>query len=348
VVPIGDRVERLRPLLEEPLLVTDPANLRYLTGLASSNAALLVEPERLRLFTDFRYAEGARAVEGVELEETGRALYADLARLLSGRIAFEADALVYSRYRLLSDAGIDLVPRSGLVERLRAVKDEEELDAIRRASAVTSEAFARLAEEPFVGRTGGELTRRLDVLLHDLGAEGLAFETHVAAGPSAASPHAVGGDRRVERDEAVVVDAGAVVDGYCSDCTRTFVTGSLPDDLSDAYDACLEGQLAGLKAVRVGASGREVDAVARDRIAARGFGEAFGHGLGHGVGLLGHEAPTLRPESTDTLAAGNVVTVEPGIYLAGRGGIRIEDLVVVTDGEPEVLTTFPKERVLVS
>jgi Xaa-Pro aminopeptidase len=347
-VPNRDRVERLRALLEEPLLVTDPANLRYLTGLASSNAALLVEPERLRLFTDFRYAEAARAVEGVDFEQTGRALFADLARLLRGRIAFEADALVYSRYRLLADAGLDLVPRSGLVERLRAVKDEGELEAIRRASAITSEAFAQLAEEPFVGRTERELAWRMDVLLHELGAEGLTFETHVVAGPSAATPHAVGGERRVEAGEAVIVDAGAVVDGYCSDCTRTFATGRLPDELGDAYDACLEGQQAGLGAVRVGVSAREADGVARAVIAAHGFGEAFGHGLGHGVGLLGHEAPALRPESTDTLEAGNVVTVEPGIYLPGRGGIRIEDLVVVTDGEPEVLTTFTKDLVVVS
>jgi Xaa-Pro aminopeptidase len=344
---MNGRVERLRASLEEPLLVTDPTNLRYLTGFASTNAALLVEPERLRLFTDFRYAEGARAVEGVEVEQTSRALYPDLAAELSGRIGFEADAFVYSRYRLLAEAGLELVPRSGLVERLRAVKDESELDAIRRAAAITSEALARLAEEPFVGRTERELAWRMDVLLHDLGAEDVTFPTHVVAGPNAATPHAMGGERRVEPNEAVIVDAGAVVGGYCSDCTRTFATGRLPDELQDAYDACLEGQLAGLEAVRADAAARAVDAVARERIDARGYGEAFGHGLGHGVGLLGHEAPALRPESSETLATGNVVTVEPGIYLAGRGGIRIEDLVVVTDGEPEVLTSFTKELVTV-
>jgi creatinase/prolidase-like protein/peptidase M24-like protein len=180
---MNERVERLRVSLEEPLLVTDPTNLRYLTGLASSNAALLVEPERLRLFTDFRYAAAARAVEGVEFEQTSRSLFTDLARLLGGRIGFEADALVFSRYRMLAEAGIDLVPLSGLVERLRAVKDEGELEAIRRAAAITSEAYARLADEAFVGTTERELARRLDVLLHDLGAEGLAFPTLVVSGP---------------------------------------------------------------------------------------------------------------------------------------------------------------------
>jgi Xaa-Pro aminopeptidase len=345
---MNGRVDRLRESLEEPLLVTDPANLRYLTGFESTNAALLVEPERLRLFTDFRYAEGARAVEGAEVVQTSRALYPDLAAQLSGPIGFEADALVYSRHRLLADAGLELLPRSGLVEALRAVKDESELEAIRRASAITSEAYARLAEDPFVGRTERELTWRMDALLRDLGAEDLTFPTIVVAGPNAASPHAHGGRRRVEPDETVLVDAGAVVDGYCSDCTRTFATGRLAEELQDAYDACLEGQLAGLEAVRAGARARDVDAAARERISARGYGEAFGHGLGHGVGLLGHEAPSLRPESSETLAAGNVVTVEPGIYLSGRGGIRIEDLVVVTEEGAEVLTNFTKELVVVA
>jgi Xaa-Pro aminopeptidase len=341
-----DRVGRLRASLEEPLLVTDPANLRYLTGLASSNAALLVEPELLRVFTDFRYAAAARAVEGAQFEQTSRALFAELARLLSGRIGFEADALVYSRYRMLADAGLDVVPRSGLVERLRAAKDEGELEAIRRASAITSEAYARLADEPFVGTSERDLAWRMDVLLHELGAEGLAFPTLVVSGPNAAHPHARGGERRIEARETVIVDAGAVVGGYCSDCTRTFATGPLPDELEEAYLACLEGQQTGLTAVRAGASGRAVDGAARERIEARGFGEAFGHGLGHGVGLLAHEAPALRPESSDTLQAGNVVTVEPGIYLEGRGGIRIEDLAVVTEGDPEVLTSYAKELVI--
>jgi Xaa-Pro aminopeptidase len=344
---VTDRVERLRASLEEPLLVSDPTNLRYLTGFESSNAALFVEPERLRLFADFRYADAARAVDGVEFEETRRALYPDLAGRLHGRIAFEPEALTVARYRALADGGLELVPRSGLVERLRAVKDESELGAIRRATAVTNEAYERLSEERFVGRTERELAWRMDVLLRELGGQGLSFETHVGAGPNAARPHAVAGDRPVGPGETVIVDAGAVVDGYCSDCTRTFATGPLPDELARAYAVCLAGQQAGLEAARAGAAARDVDAAARDRIAVDGLGEAFGHGLGHGVGLLAHEAPALRPESADTLAAGNVVTIEPGIYLPGRGGIRIEDLVVVTDDGPEVLTTFTKELVTV-
>jgi Xaa-Pro aminopeptidase len=342
------RIDRLRASLEEPLLVTNGVNVRYLVGFSSSNAALFVEPERVRLFSDFRYAEAARAVEGVEFVETKRSLVGALAELLSGTVGFEADAVSYASWEVMRAGGLELVPRRGLVEALRAVKDESELQAIRRAGEITSEAYARFAEERFVGRTERELAWRLDELFHELGADAPAFETIVASGPNAARPHARPTDRTMEAGETVVVDAGAMVDGYNADCTRTFATGPLPDELESAYAATLEGQLAGLEATRAGVTGIDADEAARDMIEAAGLGEKFGHGLGHGVGLEVHEAPRLSRESTDTLAAGNVVTVEPGVYLGGLGGIRIEDLVVVTDGAPEVLTSFDKDLITVS
>ena len=342
------RIDALRASLEEPLLVTNGVNVRYLVGFSSSNAALFVEPERVRLFSDFRYAETARAVEGVEFVETKRSLIGALAELLEGTVGFEADAVSYASWEVLRAGGLELVPRRGLVEALRAVKDESELEKIRRAGEITSEAYARFAEERFVGRTERELAWRLDELFHELGADAPAFETIVASGPNAAKPHARPTDRTMEAGETVVIDAGAMVDGYNADCTRTFATGPLPDELKAGYEATLEGQLAGLEAVRTGVTGVDADAAARDRIEAAGLGEKFGHGLGHGVGLEVHEAPRLSRESTDTLAPGNVVTVEPGVYLEGLGGIRIEDLVVVTDGEPEVLTSFGKDLITVS
>ena len=344
---MSDRVERLQARLEEPLLVTEPANVRYLSGFESTNAALVVDRERVRLFADFRYAVAGRAVEGVEFVETERALYAGLARLLSGRIGFEREHLTYAGYELLSAAGVDLAPRSGLVERLRAVKDESELDTIRRAAAITSRAFERVSREPFVGRTERELAWRMEELLHELGGHGTSFPPIVAAGPTGSTPHAHPGDRRIEAGETVIVDAGCVLDGYSSDCTRTFATGPLPPELKDAYGVCLEAQLAALDALRPGLVARDVDAVARDRIAAAGLGEAFGHGLGHGVGVALQEDPRLAQTSEWVLEPGNVVTVEPGIYLEGLGGIRIEDLVVVRDGPPEILTSFPKDLVSV-
>ena len=344
---MNDRVERLRAKLEEPLLVSDQVNVRYLCGLDSSNAALVVEPERVRLFTDFRYGESARAVEGVEFVETKRDLFQSLAEGLTGRIGFEATSVTYERHARLHAGGLNLVPTYGAVEELRAVKDDGELEALRRASEITSEAIERFAEERFIGRTERELAWRLEQLQREIGGEAMSFSAVVASGPNSAKPHTTPGDREVQAGEILLVDTGCIVDGYCSDCTRTFATGSLPDELHRAYEVCLDAQAEGLEAVRPGASGPGVDAAARDRIEAAGFGDAFGHGLGHGVGLLVHESPRLARESRDTLEERMVVTVEPGIYLAGLGGIRIEDLVVVRDGEPEVLTSFTKDLISV-
>jgi Xaa-Pro aminopeptidase len=335
-------------LVEEPFLVTAPVNVRYLTGFESTNAALLIERERARLFTDFRYAERAREVEGVEFEETKRHLYSDLPARLPQRVVFEADALTYANYEFLREGGIELVPRRGLVESLRAVKEPEEMEAIRRATEVTNQTYERLAREQFEGRTEKELAWRMEQLFHDCGADGLAFPVDIAAGPTAASPHAVPGDRVVQEGELVLIDAGALVDGYCSDCTRTFAVAEVSESLREVYELVRHAQQAGLDAVRAGVSGRDVDAAARAVIAEAGYGENFGHGLGHGLGLLVHEGPNLRPESDEVLAAGNVVTVEPGIYLSGVTGIRIEDLVVVTEDGCEVLTSFPKDLISVN
>jgi Xaa-Pro aminopeptidase len=343
---VNARVDKLRAQLEEPFLVSDPANVRYLSGLASSNAALLVDQERVQVFTDYRYAESARAVEGAEFVEAKRDLFQTLSELLSGPIGFEASSLTFERYSRLHAGGVEPIPRYGLVEELRVVKDEDELASIRRAADIANIAFGRFADEGgIVGRTERELAWRFETFLHEANADGVSFPVLVASGPNAAKPHTVPGGRRVESGETVIVDAGCMVDGYCSDCTRTFATGPLPDELTRAYEVCLDAQLAGLEAVRPGASGPGVDAAARDKIVAAGFGEAFGHGLGHGVGLLVHEDPRLAQESRSILAAGNVVTVEPGIYLSGLGGIRIEDLVVVGEDGPEILTAFSKDLI---
>ncbi len=342
-----DRVERLRGSLEEPLLVRTAVNVRHLIGFSSSNAALLVEPERVVLYTDFRYVDAARDLEGLELVETRRSLFAHLADLLSGTIGFEPDGMTVAQHQTLAAGGLELVPRPGLVEALRAVKDEAELEAIRHAAGIADRVFEQLAEERFIGHPERELSHRIEQLFWSFGAEGLAFPVVVASGPNAARPHAEPGAREIRARETVIVDAGCTIDGYCSDCTRTFAAGPLPDDLHEAYAVCLQAQEAGLAAVTAGKTGIQVDEVARKVIADAGLGEAFGHGLGHGVGLLVHEAPRLSRESTDTLAAGNVVTVEPGIYLSGRGGIRIEDLVVVREGGAEVLSSVTKDLLTV-
>jgi Xaa-Pro aminopeptidase len=346
---VNARVDRLRESLEEPLLVSAPANVWYLTGFSSSNAAVVVEPDRLRVYSDFRYASAGKALErdGVEFVQGDRNLYVTLAETLEGRIGFEDMAVTYAEYETLAGGGLDLVPRRGLVEALRAVKDEGELDAIRSGARATSEALERFAEERFTGRTEREVAWRLEELFHKQGAKGPAFEIIVASGPNSALPHHRAGDRVIGPGETIVVDAAAAVDGYSSDCTRTFATGELPERLQEIYAVTHQAQQAGLEAVRAGATGVDADAAARALIDEAGFGEWFGHGLGHGLGIEVHEAPRLSQTSEDTLAAGNVVTVEPGIYLPGEGGVRIEDLVVVTDDGPEILTSFTKDLVTV-
>jgi Xaa-Pro aminopeptidase len=344
---MNDRARKLLEKLEEPLIVTTPANVRYLTGFVSSNVSVVVEPERVRLFTDFRYAGAAGAVPDVEFVETRRDTIAHMAEFLSGNFGFESTHLTYRAYEQLRDGGLELVPRTGLVESLRAVKDEEELEKIRRAAAITDQAYQRLAEERFVGRTERELAWRMTELFHELGADEEAFDTIVAAGANGARPHAHPGNRVIEAGATIVVDAGASLDGYCSDCTRTFATGELPDELRRAYDVCLEAQLKGLEAAQSGTEAKQTDAAAREVIEAAGFGQNFRHSLGHGVGIDVHEAPHVAPTSSDTLVANNVVTIEPGIYLEDTGGIRIEDLVIITDGGPEVVSRFSKELMTV-
>jgi Xaa-Pro aminopeptidase len=344
------RLERLRKRLDERLLVTNLVNIRYLTGFDASNAALLVEPRgTATLYTDFRYIESAREVAGVKAQQTKRALLADLAERLEGRLAFEADALPYTQVETLRGGGLELVPSSGLVEALRAVKESDEIDAIGRAARAAERAFEALTAETWAGRSERELAWRLRQLLHAHGVDQPSFDPIIATGANGSRPHAVPGDAIVGEDTLVVVDFGARVDGYCSDCTRTLATGkNLPRELRRAYDVCLEAELAACAQIRAGMTGNDADATARRIIVDAGLGDAFGHGLGHGVGLDVHEAPRLAQESESVLEPGNVVTIEPGIYLPGVGGVRIEDLAVVRDDGLELLTSFPKELTLVS
>jgi Xaa-Pro aminopeptidase len=343
------RIERLASRLEEPLLVTGLVNVRYLTGLESSNAAVLVDPAGdATLYTDFRYAEAAQNIGGVAFKQTPRLVIAALAELLSGkRVAVEAAHLSLAQAAELRSGGVELVSTTDLVEELRAVKEPEELDAMRRAGAISDRVYAALAEQPFVGRTEVELAWWLEQAWHEAGADGPSFDAIVAYGENGARPHAKLRDLPIPEGTLVVVDAGCSVDGYLSDCTRTFFTGEPEGRLREVYDLCLQAQLDGLAAIRPGALGKDVDSASRVAIEAAGLGDRYGHGLGHGVGLDIHEEPTLRPESESILEVGNVVTVEPGIYLTGDVGVRIEDMIVVTDDGCERLTAVTKAPVVV-
>ena len=340
---MNDRIERLRAELEESLLVTNPTNVRYLTGFESSNTVLIVEPERVRLFTDFRYIDAARALDGVEVVQTKRSVLGELAETLSGRLGFEASTLAYAQYETLVKGGLELVARAGVVERLRAVKDDAELETIRRACKITDRVYERLLDVRFIGRRERDVAWDVTRLFHEEGGEGLAFETIVGSGPTGAQPHARAGNRKIGARELVVIDAGCTIDGYASDYTRTFATGPVDGEAREAYEIVLEAQEAALGAIRPGMPGIEADAIARRVVEESPFVGRFGHGLGHGLGLDVHELPSMSTESKDVLEPGNVVTVEPGVYLAGRFGIRIEDDVVVIQDGIENLTRFRKD-----
>jgi Xaa-Pro aminopeptidase len=341
---MSTRLEALSERLDAPLLITNLTNIFYLTGFDASNAALYVEPGgAATLYTDFRYAESARDVAGVELEVTKRALLADLGGRLKGKVQFEADALPYAEWERLAAGKAKLIPTAGIVAAVRAVKEPEEVAKLQRACKIADRGLEALTAETWVGRSEREVAWRLRELLHAHGADDLSFDSIVASGPNGAMPHAHPTERIIDRGTLVTVDWGARVDGYYSDCTRTFSTGRLPDRLREAYDVCLAAQQHACANIKAGMSGVEADELARAPITDAGFGANFGHGLGHGVGLQVHEAPRLSPESEDTLELGHAVTIEPGIYLEGLGGVRIEDLGIVREDGVELLTSFPKE-----
>lgn len=333
------------------LLVSDLTNIRYLTGFAGTNAACVVGPSQRLFLTDFRYTERAAAEVGVgwERPEAERELVPQLARALSGRVGFEDAKLSVRRRDQLAEAvgsEVELVAAGDLVEELRAVKDAEEIERIAVAAGLADEVYRWALERGLAGRSERDVARAAEARMRELGAEP-SFPPIVAGGSTGALPHAEPGEREIEEGELVVFDMGAELDGYCSDCTRTFATGALEDEAGAAYELVLAAQRDALAALRPGAGGREVDEVSRSLIADGGHGEHYGHGLGHGVGLEVHEGPRLSPSSEDDLAEGNVVTVEPGIYVPGRFGVRIEDLVVVTADGHRNLSGLPKELTVV-
>jgi Xaa-Pro aminopeptidase len=343
------RLERLQERLNGRLLVTSLVNIRYLTGFDTSNGALLVDPKGpVKLFTDFRYIEAAESTPGVVAVLAKRSLMLDLAKRLRGKIRFEADVLPFSQVETLGSGGLDLVPVTGIVEGLRAVKDEDEIELIARAARAADRAFEALTAETWVGHSEREIAWRLRQLLHAHGVDHLGFDTAIASGQNGSKPHGEPEDTIIEPRMLVTADWGARLNGYCSDCTRTVETGGLPKQLREIYDVCLEAQLAAVDGIRPGMTGVEADAIAREVITEAGYGDNFGHGTGHGVGMYIHEAPRISTESPDTLEVGNVITIEPGIYLRGVGGVRIEDLAVVREHGLELLTSFPKDLVCVA
>jgi len=336
----------------DALLISSLPNIRYLTGFSGSNGLVVVTARDCLLLTDFRYAtqidEEVGAAATVRIEPSS--LWAGLWSQLSGmtgvdRVGFESTHLVHRDFqRLLEHGGRwQWRPTSDVVEALRVRKDADEIACIRRAVAIAESALAATLPQLHAGLTEMAVAGILERNLREAGSEAYPFPSIVASGPRSALPHARAADRVVEHGDFVLLDFGAVADGYCSDITRTVVVGRATDDQRDGYDVVREANARASGAIRVGMLGMAADAVAREYIHARGFGEAFGHSLGHGIGLEVHEAPRLAKTVDTPLLSGSVVTIEPGIYRAGWGGVRIEDDVLLTDAGPDVLTTFPRE-----
>jgi Xaa-Pro aminopeptidase len=342
---------RLPELGVEAFLVTRLPNVRYLTGFSGSNGQLILTPDDGVFLTDGRYAEQSRR----EVSDLRRALYSgEFARpfakacedLEIRRVAFESAGVTYRLYSDLAATGLELVPQRDEVERLRWVKDPEEIQMLRAAQGIADEAFERIVGKLVEGVTERDAALELDTLMRHLGAEGLAFDTIMAFGESAAEPHHQPTTRRLARGDMVKIDFGCVVGGYHSDMTRTVAFGEPPPVLREVYEIVRRAQQAGVDGVRAGISGHDADQVARQVIAEAGYAEQYRHSLGHGVGLEIHEGPTLRQESQDVLPAGAVVTVEPGVYIEGTGGVRIEDMVEVTEDGCRVIPRTPKELIV--
>lgn len=344
------------------LLVNEMVNVRYLTGFTGSNGLALVSADegRRHLFlTDFRYATQSdeqvssafeRMIAPADLlqgVQSALASGATRGRDTGHRLGFDDETVTVKQHARLGELlGEDwqLAECGGLVERRREVKDEAEIARIRAAAQLADEALSGLLEAGLAGRTEREVAIDLELRMRRLGASAASFPSIVACGSHGALPHAEPRDEPIAKDALVTIDWGCVLDGYCSDCTRTYATGSISEEAAGVYELVRRAQRAALEEVRPGPTGREIDGIAREIIEQAGHGEHFGHGLGHGVGLEIHEGPRLsRTAGEQVLRAGNVVTVEPGVYVPGRLGVRIEDLVALTADGHEVLTGLSKD-----
>ena len=361
---VSGRLDRLRARFGDvgidALLVTRLPNVRYLTGFTGSAAMLLVRPDDALLVSDGRYGEQART----QLHESGAAVRVEIratvaeqravlaaAAVGAARIGLEDHGVSWALQRDLADAFAaagagEVVPAGALVEDLRRVKDEGEIDRIAAACAIADDAFAALLPRLAEGPTEREFALALEFAMRERGATHMSFDPIIAAGPNGAMPHSRPTDRPIGRNELIVCDFGCVVDGYCSDMTRTVSVGDPGPDARRLYDLVLASQQAGRDAVSFGVDCVAVDRACRDVISDAGYGEAFSHGTGHGVGLEIHEAPRVAATAAGTLLVGDVVTVEPGVYLPGVGGVRIEDTVVVTASGSRPLTHTPKDLML--
>ncbi|HHW74490.1 MAG TPA: aminopeptidase P family protein [Firmicutes bacterium] len=354
---MNERLQRLQKLMTEKsleaILITHPVNRQYLSGFDGSNGALLVGEKEAFLFTDFRYLEQAeKQAPHCELRPwkagLGEALKPVIEAAGWSSLAFEEEQVTYGLYRRLQDTlPLELTPKKGLVEELRAVKSSAEIESLREGAAVMDRAFDYLLELARPGMTEREVAVELEFFLRRQGSTGTQFSYIVASGERGSLPHGIASGKRLNAGELVTVDFTGTFGGYATDMTRTFALGEPGPRAREIYEIVRCAQEEARERLEPGMSGIEADALARNIIDEAGYGEYFGHGLGHGLGLEVHERPTLSPRSDDILAPGMVVTAEPGIYIPRWGGVRIEDMVLITSGGAESLTRCSRELMII-
>ncbi len=352
---IAQRLQKLRQKLAEKeldaIFISQPENCRYLSGFTGSAGTLLISQDSAILATDFRYLEQARGqATNFEILRIKNQPAESLVELIAGRgirkLGFEANHLCFASYHRLAEKAdkqqLQLVPIEGLVDSLRAVKEEEELACLVKASQLADAAFKYIADKICPGMKEKEVAWEIEKFLRGRSSEPVPFDIIVASGPNAALPHAKPTERPLSPSEPIIVDLGAMVEGYSSDMSRTFCLGSGDETFTKVYNLILQAQLTALANLKAGMTGEQVDSLARRLIKQGSYEDAFGHGLGHGVGLATHEQPRLGPNSIDILVEHMVFTIEPGVYLTGWGGVRIEDMVIVEKGRAKTLTKARK------
>ncbi|OEL02295.1 peptidase M24 [Staphylococcus succinus] len=349
------RIEKLNSALEakhlEAVVVLTDFNRRYLSGFTGTSGALIITKEHKLLITDFRYIEQATTqAPGFEIIKQSGALIdevkAQLESLDVQNVGFEGHLVSYDTYLQLSKSYISLISISGLIEKIREVKDDSEIELIQKASEIVDETYEYILTVAQAGMTEQQLKAKLESKLLELGAEGTSFDTIVASGHRGALPHGVASEKVINKGELITLDFGAYYKGYSSDITRTFAIGEPDPKLKEIYNIVLEANMKGIAAAKKGIIGKQLDAVARDYIASQGYGDAFGHSLGHGIGLDVHEGPNLSKKSESKLEINNCVTIEPGIYLDGLGGVRIEDDILITENGCECFTKCSKNLII--
>ena len=345
----GQIKEACNFLNADAFLVSSLVNVRYLSGFTGSNGLLLISGDNDFLFTDSRYIEQGReeTCDQITVSLTsGFSAIEEVSRLYSlTNVAFESDHLTYSEFtgmEKLLKPRVNLISAKGVVEKIRSVKDNDEVDLIRRAASLADDAVTLAIQESKPGKSEFEIAWVIEKFLRENGADGVAFDTIVATGANSAKPHHRAGSTIIKAGDPLVIDMGALLNGYRSDITRTILVEGEDEKFRCVYEVVLEAQITAIEAAKQGVIAKEVDLVAREVIANHGFGQNFSHGLGHGVGLNVHEMPMVVPSSDHILEEGMIFTVEPGIYLPGWGGVRIEDMVLLEEAEVSLLTNAPK------